>query len=61
LKRAIDCGRPHKNWRELVQDFAEQASDPSYDNSANWIGFLGKLEALQRRPDPEPQRADDSK
>jgi hypothetical protein len=61
LKRAIDCGRPHKNWRELVQDFAEQASDPSYDNSANWIGFLGKLESLERRPAPEPQRPDESK
>ena len=61
LKRAIDCGRPHKNWRELVQDFAEQASDPSYDNSANWVGFLGKLASLQQRPVAEPQRADDSK
>jgi hypothetical protein len=27
LRRAIDCGRPHRNWRELVLDFMQQASD----------------------------------
>jgi hypothetical protein len=49
LRRAIDCGRPHKNWRELVLDFMQQASDPAYDNSANWVSLLGKIQDLQRR------------
>jgi hypothetical protein len=46
LRRAIDCGRPHMGWKDLIQDFGEQASDPTYDNSANWVGFLGKLQSL---------------
>lgn len=46
LKRGIDCGHPHGSWRELVDDFYEQASNSSSDNSANWIGFLGKLQSL---------------
>jgi hypothetical protein len=49
LRRALQCGRPHANWRELVVDFGEQASDPSYDNSANWVSFLGKVQSLQRK------------
>jgi hypothetical protein len=48
LKRTLDCGKPHKSWKELMQDFAEQASDPSYDNSANWVGLLGKVQSLER-------------
>jgi hypothetical protein len=61
FKRAIDCGKPHNSWKELVQDFAEQASDPSYDNSANWIGFLGKLQSLQRHENPAGQRPSPAK
>lgn len=49
LRRAIDCGRPHKAWRDLVLDFMQQASDPAYDNSANWVSLLGKIQSLQRR------------
>jgi hypothetical protein len=49
LRRAIECGKPHKNLRELVLDFLQQATDPTYDNSANWVGLLGKIQTLQRR------------
>ena len=49
LRRAIDCGKAHKTFKDLVADFAEQASDPTYDNSPNWIGLLGKIQALQRK------------
>ena len=49
LRRAIDCGRPHKTWRDLVLDFMQQSSDPAYDNSANWVSLLGKIQSLQRR------------
>jgi len=49
FQRGLECGKPHKNWKELLVDFAEQASDPLYDNSGNWVGYLGKLQSLQRR------------
>lgn len=46
LRRAIDCGKGHKGFKDLVADFGEQAADPTYDNSPNWIGLLGRLQAL---------------
>lgn len=46
LKRALDCGHPHANWRALLDDFYEQASNTSFDNSANWIGLLARLQVL---------------
>jgi hypothetical protein len=46
LRRTIDCGKGHTGYKDLLQDFAEQASDPTYDNSANWIGLLGRLQGL---------------
>jgi hypothetical protein len=49
LRRAIDCGKGHKGFKDLLVDFAEQASDPTYDNSPNWIGLLGRLQALGLR------------
>ena len=48
LRRAIECGRTHRNLRDLVLDFLQQATDPTYDNSANWVGLLGKIQSLQR-------------
>ena len=49
LRRAVDCGKPHKTLRDLIVDFMQQASNPTFDNSANWVGLLGKLQSLQRR------------
>jgi len=49
LRRAVECGRAHRNLRDLVLDFLQQATDPTYDNSANWVGLLGKIQSLQRR------------
>jgi hypothetical protein len=49
LRRAVECGKTHKNLRELILDFLGQATDATYDNSANWVGLLGKIQSLQRR------------
>ena len=46
LRRTIDCGKGHKGFKDLIADFGEQASDPTYDNSYNWIGLLGRLQGL---------------
>jgi hypothetical protein len=46
LRRTIDCGMGHKDWHDLVRDLHEQTSSSSFDNSANWIGLLGKLQCL---------------
>lgn len=49
MKRALDVGKPHADWRALLDDFAEQMTNSSSDNSANWIGFLGKMQVLGLR------------
>ena len=49
LRRALDCAVPHKDWKSFVEDLHKQALDPSMDNSANWIGLLGKLQSLGKR------------
>jgi hypothetical protein len=36
----------HKDWHDLAKDLEDQTSSSSFDNSANWIGFLGKLQSL---------------
>jgi hypothetical protein len=46
LKRTIDCGNGHKDWRDLVRDLEKQTESSSFDNSANWIALLGKLQSL---------------
>jgi hypothetical protein len=46
LRRALDCWTVHKDWHDLVKDLEEQTANSSFDNSANWIGFLGKLQSL---------------
>jgi hypothetical protein len=46
LKRALDCWTPHASYKELAKAFAEQAGDPSRDNSVNWIGLLARLQNL---------------
>ena len=46
LRRLLDCWIPHDNFSELVRDLYDQAQDPSYDNSPNWIGLVGKLQNL---------------
>lgn len=49
LRRGMDCGHPHQNWRDLLDDFSEQAAGSWSDNSANWISYLGKLQSLGLR------------
>ncbi|MBL8860726.1 MAG: hypothetical protein JNK02_01845 [Planctomycetes bacterium] len=46
LRRALDCGTPRSNWSERLAEFAETASNPSTDNSANWVGLVGRLQSL---------------
>lgn len=46
LRRTLDCWTPHASWKSLALDLHRQASDPSLDNSMNWIGLLGKLQSL---------------
>jgi hypothetical protein len=46
LRRAIDCGNGHKDFRDLARDLEQQTENSSFDNSANWIGLLGKLQSL---------------
>lgn len=46
LRRTLDCGMGHKDWRDLVKDLHEQTTSSSFDNSANWIGLLGKLQSF---------------
>ena len=46
LRRALDCWTPHADFAALAAAFREQASDPSQDNSANWIGILALLQNL---------------
>jgi hypothetical protein len=46
LRRTLDCGVGHKDWRELVKDLHQQTQSSSFDNSANWIGLLGTLQSL---------------
>lgn len=46
LKRALECWTPHASFKDLLASFHEQAADPSNDNSVNWIGLVGMLQAL---------------
>jgi hypothetical protein len=46
LKRALECWTGHDGYASLLADFARQAGEPSNDNSANWIGFVGRLQNL---------------
>jgi hypothetical protein len=46
LKRALDCWSTHASFPELMHAFAEQAGDPSRDNSVNWIGLMARLQNL---------------
>lgn len=46
LKRALDCWTGHASFAALLADFEQQASDPSQDNSSNWTGLAGRLQAL---------------
>jgi len=49
LRRLLDCWIPHKDYSALLDDLHDQASDPSFDNSPNWIGLVGKLQTLDVR------------
>jgi hypothetical protein len=46
LRRVLDCATPRATWTERLADFAEGASNASLDNSANWVGLVGRLQAL---------------
>jgi len=46
LRRALDCWTPHADFQALLNDLWTQRNDPSLDNSANWIGLAGRLQAL---------------
>ncbi|MBI5362772.1 MAG: hypothetical protein HZA53_06305 [Planctomycetes bacterium] len=46
LKRALDCWTGHASFATLLADLEQQASDPSQDNSSNWTGLAGRLQAL---------------
>lgn len=49
LKRALACGVPHTDFNALLADFWKQRNDPSQDNSANWIGLAGRIQAAAGR------------
>jgi hypothetical protein len=53
LKRALDCWTGHTSFVALLASFATQQSDPSQDNSSNWTGLAGRLQAL-RALNPRP-------
>jgi len=46
LKRVLDCANPRASWSERLAEFGEGASNASTDNSANWAGLVGRLQAL---------------
>ena len=46
LKRSLACGEARPDWASKIRWLAEQSANDSLDNSANWIGYLGKLQAL---------------
>lgn len=46
LERALDCWSSHATYKDLMQAFAEQAGDPSRDNSVNWFGLMARLQNL---------------
>jgi hypothetical protein len=46
MKRALDCWVPRASHDELLRAFADEASDPARDNSANWMGLAARLQAL---------------
>jgi hypothetical protein len=46
LRRLLDCWIPHHDFGSLLHDLYDQANDPTYDNSPNWIGLAGKLQCL---------------
>ena len=50
LRRTLDVWTKHGSYGELLADLYEQAHDPSYDNSPNWIGLVGKLQAMGVQP-----------
>ena len=46
LKRVLDCATPRASWTERLAEFGDGASNASTDNSANWAGLVGRLQAL---------------
>lgn len=46
LKRALDCATPCATWSQRLAEFGDTASNSSTDNSANWSGLVGRLQAL---------------
>jgi hypothetical protein len=46
LTRALQCGDAPGSWGKLVGGMFEKAARSSDDNSGNWAGFVGRLQAL---------------
>ncbi|MCY2961101.1 MAG: hypothetical protein NTY35_13150 [Planctomycetota bacterium] len=46
LKRVLDCATPRASWSERLAEFGDGASNASTDNSGNWAGLVGRLQAL---------------
>lgn len=46
LRRTLDCWKTFPNWRALMELQFTEAAKPSSDNSGNWAGFVGRLQAL---------------
>lgn len=46
LKRVLDCATPRASWTERLTEFGEGASNASTDNSANWVGLVGRLQSM---------------
>lgn len=46
LRRALECGGHRATFDELAKALADEAADPWSDNSGNWIGLAGRLQAL---------------
>lgn len=46
LKRAIECGDGAATFAGLLEALYKQMNDPSMDNSDQWAGLAGRLQAL---------------
>jgi hypothetical protein len=44
-QRLLECATPRASWTERLAGFAEELSSSSTDNSASWVGLVGRLQA----------------
>ncbi len=45
MKRLLEVAMPCNSWTERLRQFGEAASNASTDNSGNWVGLVGRLQA----------------